>query len=94
MTSTESSIIIKRGTTLSDIPNKKPFGWSEKSTIRNSVSDVLTRIEDIQFKMTDPRMDGFTTFAEYERLLCIKEKVDKALANAPSYSVKSVFEND
>lgn len=51
-----------------------------------SLRDVLNKIQSINFKMTDPRMDGYTTWGNKQDLYKIKFLVDEYLAAAGTYA--------
>ena len=51
-----------------------------------SFNDVLNKIQSINFKMTDPRMDGYTTWGSKQQLYKIKFLVDEYLEASGTYA--------
>jgi len=47
---------------------------------------ALKAIEDLRYEMHNPYNDGFTGSIMKKRLIQIKESVDTALIDAPTYS--------
>ena len=55
--------------------------------IRNwNAGDIISELQKIYFATTDPRMDGYTTWACKQDLYRVQFALDRMLKNCPTYS--------
>jgi len=55
--------------------------------IRNwNAGDIISDLQKIYFATTDPRMDGFTTWACKQDLYRVQFALERMLKNCPTYS--------
>lgn len=60
--------------------------WNRPITYSPDTKGALQAIEDLRYEMHNPYNDGFTGSIMKRRLVQIKETVEKALVDAPTYS--------
>jgi len=57
--------------------------------IRNwNAGDIISDLQKIYFATTDPRMDGFTTWACKQDLYRVQFALERMLKNCPTYSLE------
>ena len=55
--------------------------------IRNwNAGEIISNLQKIYFATTDPRMDGYTTWACKQDLYRVQFALDRMLKNCPTYS--------
>ena len=57
--------------------------------IRNwNAGDIISELQKIYFATTDPRMDGYTTWACKQDLYRVQFALERMLKNCPTYSLE------
>ena len=57
--------------------------------IRNwNAGEIISEIQKIYFATTDPRMDGYTTWACKQDLYRVQFALERMLKNCPTYSLE------
>jgi len=57
--------------------------------IRNwNAGDIIGELQKIYFATTDPRMDGYTTWACKQDLYRVQFALERMLKNCPTYSLE------
>ena len=57
--------------------------------IRNwNAGDIISELQKIYFATTDPRMDGYTTWACKQDLYRVQFALEHMLKNCPTYSLE------
>ena len=59
-----------------------------------SVDKIKQELWKIKYAATDPRMDGWTTFACKKDLIMLKYHIDELLNECSTYSVEAEFINE
>ena len=55
--------------------------------IRNwNAGEIISELQKIYFATTDPRMDGYTTWACKQDLYRVQFELDRMLKNCPTYA--------
>jgi len=58
--------------------------------IRNwNAGEIISEIQKIYFATTDPRMDGYTTWACKQDLYRVQFALERMLKNCPTYSLEN-----
>ena len=58
--------------------------------IRNwNAGEIISDLQKIYFSTTDPRMDGYTTWACKQDLYRVQFALERMLKNCPTYSIEA-----
>ena len=58
--------------------------------IRNwNAGEIISELQKIYFATTDPRMDGYTTWACKQDLYRVQFALERMLKNCPTYSIEA-----
>lgn len=58
------------------------------------INNIKSSIAHEVFHITDPRMDGFTTFARKQKLIELQMYLEEQLAKCPTYAGEKEFIQD